>query len=107
MEKTGQYRQGDIFIQRVETIPFSELQKKNDNVIAYGEVTGHSHRVSNFNDVEMFTDKNGDLFVRSDKEINIWHDEHSQIDLPPGEYCISRQREYDPIAAERERRVAD
>lgn len=104
--KTRQYRQGDIFIQEVSKIP-SDLQKKTDAIIAYGEVTGHSHRISNFDDVEMFTEKNGDLFVRSSKEIKVWHDEHSQIDLPAGEYCISRQREYDPIEAARERRVAD
>lgn len=101
-----QYRQGDVFFERIEDIP-TNLQKKEDSVLAYGEVTGHAHRVVNFDDCDMFVDPDGDIFVRSATEVKIGHEEHGQLKLPPGEWCVSRQREYDSIEAARERRVAD
>ncbi len=43
-----QARQGDVFIERVETLPESVKPKAPDRgrvVLAYGEVTGHYHEV--------------------------------------------------------------
>jgi hypothetical protein len=51
-----QFRQGDIFFQEVSKLP-KNLLKKKDPIIAHGEVTGHSHRVSedvNFDNVDMY-----------------------------------------------------
>jgi hypothetical protein len=38
----------------------------------------------------------------------VGHDEHNVITLPANQWvCVTRQREYDPLSAERQRRVAD
>lgn len=110
----NQARQGDIFFQKSGSLP-STAKKRNERgeiVLAYGEVTGHSHRVSNWKNCDMATDTNGDIYVRSktNEPINIVHDEHGEITLDGsnGEwFCISRQREYDVFAEREERRVAD
>ncbi len=107
-----QARQGDIFFKTVrkEQLP-QKLKKKTDNILAYGEVTGHSHKIMSpsISEMESFVDENGDIYVLSaNSEIRIGHDEHDVIVLPQNEWvCVSRQREYDPLAVEKERRVAD
>lgn len=107
-----QARQGDIFFKSVrkEQLP-QNLKKKNDNILAYGEVTGHSHKIMSpsISEMESFVDENGDIYVLSpNSDIRIGHDEHDVIVLPQNEWvCVSRQREYDPLAVEKERRVAD
>lgn len=107
-----QARQGDIFFAKVSKTNLPTTQKKlNTNILAYGEVTGHSHKITSpaFSELESVVDKNGDIYVMSPKsEITVSHDEHNSITLPAGEWFrISRQREYDPIAVEKERIVAD
>lgn len=105
-----QARQGDIFFKTVKNVP-ENLKKKTDNILAYGEVTGHSHKIMSpsISEMESFVDENGDIYVLSpNSEIRIGHDEHDVIVLPQNEWiCVSRQREYDPLAAEKERKVAD
>ena len=107
-----QARQGDIFFKTVskEKLP-KNMKKKTDNILAYGEVTGHSHKIMSpsISEMESFVDENGDIYVLSPNEdIRIGHDEHDVIVLPQNEWvCVSRQREYDPLAVEKERRVAD
>lgn len=104
-----QARQGDIFFQAVNKLPSKGLKKKTDNILAYGEVTGHSHQITTaISDCESFVDEQGDIFIRSATEIKVGHDEHSTITLPANQWiCVSRQREYDYLSASRERRVLD
>jgi len=107
-----QARQGDIFFRVVEKkdVP-SNMKKYGSNILAYGEVTGHSHKITSplISDMDSYVDENGDIYVLSAlEEIKIGHDEHDVITLPANKWiCISRQREYDPLAAEKERIVAD
>ena len=105
-----QARQGDIFFKTVKNIP-NNMKKKTDNILAYGEVTGHRHKIMSPSifEMESFVDENGDIYVLSEHEdIKIGHDEHDVITLPKNEWiCVSRQREYDPLAVEKERKVAD
>ena len=105
-----QARQGDIFFKTVKNIP-NNMKKKTDNILAYGEVTGHSHKIMSpsISEMESFVDENGDIYVLSEHEdIKIGHDEHDVITLPKGKWiCVSRQRSYDPLAIDKERLVAD
>lgn len=105
-----QARQGDIFFKSVKKAP-KNMKKNTSNILAYGEVTGHSHKITSpsISEMESYVDENGDIYVMSVlQEIYISHDEHNEIILPRNEWiCISRQREYDPLAAEKERIVAD
>ena len=46
-----QARQGDVFLQRVAVMPSGATEIKPDGgdvVLAYGEVTGHKHRICHF-----------------------------------------------------------
>jgi len=111
MPNKKQARQGDVFFEVVTSLPKKDqLKRKNDPILAYGEVTGHSHKIMSppMSEVESYVDKSGDIFVKSDQPITVGHDEHDTITLDPGQlYCITIQREYDPAAAEKERRVSD
>ena len=105
-----QARQGDIFFKTVNEVP-SKAKPYNSNILAYGEVTGHSHKISSpsISQMESVVDEKGDIYVRSVKcDVIISHDEHNSITLPMGEWiCVSRQKEFDPLSANRERQVAD
>jgi len=106
-----QSRQGDIFFKAVEKPNLNKMKKKTDNILAYGEVTGHAHVIDshNISDYDSYVDEKGDIFILStDKPIVVKHDEHNIITCPPNTWiCVSRQREYDPASAERERKVQD
>lgn len=104
-----QARQGDIFFEAVKKPRGSK--KGIQPVIAYGEVTGHAHRIisPSMDQLQSYVDENGDIYVLStQEEIKVGHEEHGPITLPPNQwYHIFRQREYDPNAAAKERQVAD
>lgn len=89
------FRHGDVFcFQKVKEIP-KEAKKLNRKELAYGEVTGHAHRV---NDLvgELFESKNGDLFLKVDKLSHLTHEEHKTIVLKPAIYRIGIKRQYSP-----------
>lgn len=105
-------RQGDVLITRVPFLPekttLSKVPRDKGRVIlAYGETTGHAHALA---------DKNCELFAPSspgstasylevqEAMASLEHDEHATIELAPGVYEITRQREYHPQAI---RNVAD
>jgi hypothetical protein len=106
-----QARQGDIFFEEVKSLPEKEMKPKNDNIVAYGEVTGHSHKIMSppMSELDSLVDEQGDIYVRSaNQPIEILHDEHDPVVLEAGKwFCITRQREYDPLAVEKERKVQD
>ena len=103
-----QSRQGDLFFRSVSKIPSKGLKKKTDGVLAYGEQTGHAHKITtNISDCESYVDENGDIYIRSENEIVVGHDEHDNIILPANKWvCVSRQVEYNPLEKSRQR-VAD
>jgi hypothetical protein len=73
-------------------------------VLAYGEVTGHSHRVQEPRAAEMW-EHGGSLFLRVvADQATIVHEEHKPIVLARGVYRVWMQREYTPQAI---RRIVD
>jgi hypothetical protein len=73
-------------------------------VLAYGELTGHSHRVHDPQSAEVW-EQGGVLFLKVIADTaTIIHEEHQPITLPRGLYCVWMQREYTPQAI---RRIAD
>ena len=104
-----QARQGDLLIIKVDKLPTSGLKVKKDPVLAYGEVTGHCHKVEtpNFDQVDLFVDEEGNIFVETKTDIDVWHNKHDAVHCDPGIYKVVRQREYNPLAAQRERKVVD
>jgi hypothetical protein len=106
-----QKRQGDIFFETVKRPSIQKMKSYENNILAYGEVTGHSHKIVSpaFSECESYVDEKGDIYIMSKTEpITIEHDEHSSITMPANEWiCVTRQREYDPLTILRERKVAD
>jgi hypothetical protein len=103
------YRQGDVLIVPVKTIPKSvePINREGGRVVlAHGEVTGHAHAIKD-RSAALFRDpKLAAIFMRvsGDTPVALEHDEHNTIEVPPGDYQIIRQREYSPEAI---RNVAD
>lgn len=113
------FRQGDILLREVTDVDASRLhtvQKRDGIVLAYGEVTGHSHRVSGEATLAADTDmteaqahqfalngqKNGRLFLLLDDSVSVVHEEHGTIPITgrgeagkPRVFEVIRQREFD------------
>ena len=91
-------RQGDVLIVAVEELPKERkaVQRKNGRVIlAEGELSGHFHAIAD-PDVELFETASAvDRFLRvGQRGAALVHDEHSTIQLPPGNYLVRRQVEF-------------
>jgi hypothetical protein len=106
MEDGMLWRQGDVYIETVSSIPEGAVER-NSSVLADGEVTGHQHRIKDFRSAIVF-EVRGQLFVDVLAEIaDIVHEEHDTIRLKRGQYRVWRQREYDPRQVVRQRIVMD
>lgn len=99
----NQYRQGDVFLEEVSDLPDSirrlDHRKTYDIILAYGEVTGHAHRIGMTEDVFFFedlNDKNQNFLKVDNNPVYLRHEEHETIEIPPGLYVVRRQREYVP-----------
>ncbi|MBX9587872.1 MAG: hypothetical protein K2X43_01115 [Hyphomonadaceae bacterium] len=103
------YAQGDVILERVPDAPASGTPIKPDPdkavVLARGEVTGHRHAFYGGN-VAMFRDDAlargvpselyiGHIKIGGSKPVELKHEEHDTIKLPPGNYRVRRQREFD------------
>jgi hypothetical protein len=122
MKKTptqrNHYRQGDVLIERINTIPTSAKPQKRARrvILAHGEVTGHHHTLETRDPADWWKEGEistantkpstlaGELFVNLKSGGFVTHQEHAKIELPAGNYRITRQREYSPEAI---RNVAD
>jgi hypothetical protein len=80
------------------------MEKRKDNVIGFGEVTGHTH-CANGPSVEVFGDER-EMELNAPQGCNVTHEEHKLIEIPAGKYNVGGVLEYDP-AAEEARRVQD
>lgn len=89
------WRQGDVLI--VASIePPKSAKRAADNVLVYGEATGHAHRVESADAVVL--DAPDGKFVKAPSGFRVVHEEHATIEIPEGTYRIIRQREYDEEA---------
>lgn len=103
------YRQGDVYIQETEKIPCA-VKEVSEAVLAYGEATGHRHVVlPDTEETLIVYGENGDgkFLEISGGTATVRHEEHAPVTLPPGKYFVHIQREYDPEAYRRERKVTD
>ena len=97
------WRQGDVLISAVAEVP-PLARKREDCVLAEGELTGHSHRVDQPAAAELL-EHDGRLYLRVlASEARVVHQEHGPITLPRGSYAVWQQREYTPESV---RRVKD
>lgn len=102
--KNAIYRQGDVLIRRIKSLPMQKAQLRLTGILAYGEVTGHAHRVEDLAHAEVLEVGKG-LFLRVGVDgVRVIHEEHAPVILPAGNYEIEIQREYSPAEI---RNVAD
>lgn len=93
------YRHGDVVLVGIDMLPENQdtmrIKKARNQPLAYGEVTGHSHRVVGVADV--YVDEDGTpSFLEVKGDSRIVHEEHKPIELEEGFYEIRQQREYRP-----------
>lgn len=93
----GIARQGDVLVVPAaligESLPANA--KKVKPVLAYGEVTGHSHVVVG-DTAECLADEETGLtdYIRAQTETPFIHDEHDKLPIRQGDNCVYRQEEY-------------
>ncbi len=103
------YRQGDVLILETTAAPTGAVEVPRDKgriVLAYGEVTGHAHAIHDGSATLLSAPGTDDRFLRimDASGVELRHEEHATITLPPGDYIVRTQREYTPQAIVR---VAD
>lgn len=87
-------RQGDVILISVKKMQ-DEGKKLPHLTLAEGEVTGHSHRISE-GQAQLY-EKDGTLYLRVLSETaTLTHEEHKAIQIPQGSWMVRIQREYEP-----------
>ncbi len=99
-----QFRQGDVLVMAVDEIPSGLPEVERDNgktVLAYGEVTGHSHSLVRG---KLFRRDPLTQFLELEKLDLLKHEEHAPIKIGKGSYEVRQQRQWSLAMV---RRVAD
>lgn len=104
-------RQGDVLLVRVEKLPEGCKEIPHINgaiVLAFGEVTGHKHQVTDWQDSGRIArnaihatkirarllEKDGARFLEVVKPVTLKHEEHSPAKIAPGIYELPAQVEH-------------
>ena len=96
--QTAWYQQGDVIIRAAE-IP-AKASKPAGRVLAFGEATGHAHRLTDASD-GLLDEVDGQLYLSVGKKgADVVHEEHGAITIPPGTYRVDRVKEYDHFQEE-------
>lgn len=104
------FRQGDVLLVQVEEIPAdaTACQVDGDVILAYGEVTGHAHRIEAGTVKPLAKggvwEPSAERFIQALEGAVLRHEEHGSIAIPKGKYRVVQQVEYTPEAI---RNVAD
>lgn len=93
---TQLYRHGDVFLQAVATPNSRSLRPTGHLILALGEVTGHSHRLSVGDVAVLYAASGSDQYLHVHQPATLIHEEHAAINLPQGWYRVWQQREYTP-----------
>jgi len=94
------WRQGDLLIVRIGTIPNGAVHCDN-RVLAEGEITNHLHELDTG---DVYLEKDTLYFRIRAGTATLAHPEHKPLTFEPGSYRVVRQREYTPAGW---RRVSD
>lgn len=90
-------RQGDVVLVPIAEFPTDLKPKPRDNgriILAYGEVTGHSHAIA-AKHCEAWVDGAGVTMLEVRRAMALLeHDEHGAAKLPPGKYAVRIKRTY-------------
>lgn len=116
MNKIKRIRQGDVLLQRIDKLP-EGVKALKDKILAYGEVTGHSHRFVDSKNINRYElDKK--LYLEVLKPTLLTHEEHNLWKMwnqaiggytpyngviLPGVYEQIQEREWDYISEEQKK----
>lgn len=102
-----QFRQGDVLIEAIEhTQKGKKLNKENRYLLVRGEGRNHGHFIEGDVDVLECTEHEFELSVKEESQLkHLLIDsgikaEHEAIVIPPGNYRVIQQREYNPYEKE-------
>lgn len=100
---------GDVIVTMTDEVGgFNSMEFVKDHCLAYGEATGHAHKI--FGDEGDFEvrecPKTKTRHLKVIRDVCLKHQEHDGIIIPPGFYKIGIQQEYDPFE-KLSRRVID
>ena len=95
------YRHGDISFHSIKKLP-DNLKKTNNPILAYGEATGHHHKLVKEYEAQfdVLEDNVGNKYLQINSPTQLTHQEHKTITIEKGMYFISNEREYDYFALE-------
>lgn len=100
------FRQGEVLLQPVKSLPKGEISTKKDYVVSHSE-TGHHHVLEG--EVEV-VETQDETFLNLRKAMQLVHkksaDGHDTLTVKPGKYLVRHKSEYDPFR-EVVRRVQD
>ena len=119
MLNPNQVRQGDVFVEKIggdvsASFVLLENSAKQDVVLAFGEATGHSHKMLRQAHADGGSDAVSYAHPIAPTEpavvvllasLDLVHEEHSTIRIPSGVMRVSRPYEY--VGPELVRRVED
>lgn len=99
------YRHGDVLLFKVDEIPKTG-SPVTTGILAYGEATGHTHRVhGNFDlfaadvaenqEFDVYGEDSA-MLLRVHSAATISHEEHHAIEIPAGDYVVLIESEYEP-----------
>ncbi|NJL15453.1 MAG: hypothetical protein HC913_22225 [Microscillaceae bacterium] len=95
------YRHGDVILFKIEQSSLPRMQAgqaTSELVLAYGEMTGHAHRLKGAVEVLPLEKESEDkIFFRVTERALLSHEEHDTILLEPGYYLKVNQVEYNPF----------
>ncbi len=92
---TKKLRQGDVLLVKIESLPSGT--KDSDNILAYGEVSGHSHRINGARVYAVAEQK----YVNVEQTATLEHEEHGTLQLEKGVYQVILQQEYSASGMQR------
>ena len=85
-------RQGDVQLIKIDKLPKDVELLKGRCELAFGEVTGHAHRI---NVGQIFEDRNGQLYLKAEELTRVTHEEHPTVEPKKGIYIVRIKRVYD------------
>lgn len=106
--ETKYVRHGDVLLSPVESLPEgTTIAHKGEHVLAWGEITGHAHRlrVKNQDNLKVIQAADG-LYLCLMEVGTLTHEEHAKVEIPAGTYKMNFEREFD-YAMEDMRQVVD
>lgn len=93
-------RQGDVLICRVHDVPSGIAPVKRDKrgvILAEGEATGHFHGIT-ARHAKLYRTEEDVRFLRvgGTAPVELRHQEHTTVPIPPGDYRVTIHTQYVP-----------